>query len=117
MNSEHTTKFLVLAAKGVLLLAGLVKLVRDALDLSDLDAEVTLGLLIDLDGFLQAGLDLNVDALQLLGPLLELPSCSIGLLQVNDENFNLKDTENDVRFLELCFRCWTGWIYENVLES
>ncbi|MCQ9140760.1 hypothetical protein MZE11_19535, partial [Bacillus amyloliquefaciens] len=33
--------------------------------------------------------DLNIDTLKLLSPLLELASCSIGLLQVNDKHFNL----------------------------
>lgn len=61
----------------------------DALDFGDLDAQVTLGLLVQLYGFLQARLNLNVDAFQLFSPLLELPSGSVGLLQVDDEYLNL----------------------------
>lgn len=89
-TEKHTTKFLVLAGKSVLLFASLVELVADALDLSDLDAEIALSLFVELDGLLKPGLDLNVDALKLLGSLLELPSCAVGLLQVDDENFDLQ---------------------------
>lgn len=86
---QLTTHLLILAAKGVLLLASLVELVGYALKVGLLGAEVTLRLLVHLHGLLQARLDLNVDALQLLSPLLELPSCSVRLLEVNDEDFDL----------------------------
>lgn len=87
--SKLTTQLLVLAAKGILLLTSFVELMGDALDFGDLDAQVTLGLLVQLYGFLQARLNLNVDAFQLFSPLLELPSGSVGLLQVDDEYLNL----------------------------
>lgn len=84
-----TTQFLVLAAKGILLFASLVEFVRDALNLSDLYTQITLGLFVQLYGLLQARLDLDVDTFQLLSPLLQLPSCSVGLLEVDDEDLNL----------------------------
>lgn len=62
----------------------------DALELRDLDAQVALGGLVHLDGLLQSRLDLDVDTLQLFGPLLQLPSGAVGLLQVDDENLNLR---------------------------
>jgi hypothetical protein len=89
-KSNLTAQFLVLASKPVLLFPGLVELVRHTLQLSLLVAQVALGHLIQLHRLLQARLDLDVDALQLLGALLQLPSGAVGLLQVDDEHLNLR---------------------------
>lgn len=62
----------------------------DTLKLGDLDTEVTLGLFVKLDGLFQSWLDFNVDTFKLLSSLLELPSRSIGLLQIDDEDLNLR---------------------------
>lgn len=88
-----TTNLLVLPSQSILLLPGLVQLVGDALDLSHLDAQIPLGLLIDQDGLVQPCLDLDVDALELLGALLELPSSAVCLLQVDYEDLDLNDRE------------------------
>lgn len=62
----------------------------DALQFSLFVAKIPLGLLIQLHGLFKTGLDLNVDALQLFVPLLQLPSRSIGLLKVDDQDLNLE---------------------------
>lgn len=84
-----TSQFLVFAAKSVLLFAGLIKLVADTLNLSLLVAKIPLALFVQLHSFFQARLNLDVDAFELLSPLLELASCSVSLLQVDDEYFDL----------------------------
>jgi len=66
-----TRQFLVLPREGILLLTGLVQLVSDALDLGDLGAQVTLRCLIQDDSFIQSGLYVNVDLLQMLNTLLQ----------------------------------------------
>lgn len=86
---QLTTQFLVFAAESVFLFADLVKLVSDTLDLSLLDAEIALRLLVQLDGLLKTRLDFDVDALELLCPLLELPGRSVGFFKIDDENLNL----------------------------
>lgn len=88
-SEDLTAQLLVFAAESILLLAGLVKLVADTLELSLLVAKVALRLLVQGHGLLEARLDLDIHALQLFRPLLQLPSCSVGLLQVDDEHFHL----------------------------
>jgi hypothetical protein len=74
-----TRQLLVLPGQGVLLLAGLVQLMSDALDLRDLDTQVTLRCLIQDNGLIQSGLDVNVDLLQMLNTLLQLAGSVVSL--------------------------------------
>jgi hypothetical protein len=87
--AQVVSQLLVLSGELVLGLAGLVQLVHGPLQLLLLVAEVPLGLLVQVDGLLQSGLQVDVDPLQLLDALLQLPGGGVGLLQVDDEDLHL----------------------------
>jgi hypothetical protein len=76
-----TIELLILACQLILELAGLVELGVGALKLLLFVAQVALTDLVEVDGLLEAGLQLDVGLLQLLHPLLQLPGCCIGLFR------------------------------------
>lgn len=84
-----TSQLLVFARKCILLFAGLVEFVVESLEFGLLVAQVALGLVVQLDGFVQSRLQIDVDPLQLFNALLQLPGCVVGLLQINNQNLDL----------------------------
>jgi len=60
----------------------------DALDLSDLVAQITLRCLIQDNSLIQSGLDVNVDLLKVLNTFLQLTGSVVSLWSLR--NFSLK---------------------------
>jgi len=77
--NSFTAEFLIFSGESIFLFASLVQLVADSLHLGLFVAEVSLGLLVELDGLIQSRFDFNVDLLQVLRSLLELPGGIVGL--------------------------------------
>lgn len=83
-----TRQFLVLAGEGVLLFAGLLKLMGETLYFGRAVTQVALRLLVQGQGFVQTGFKLDVDAFQVLHTFLQLPGGVVGLLQIDDEDLH-----------------------------
>lgn len=85
---KPTSQLLVFPGQRVPLFPGLLEFVHGALQFLLLVAQVPLRGFANLDGFFESGLGFDVDPFELIYSLLELPSSSVGLLQVDDEDFN-----------------------------
>jgi hypothetical protein len=76
---DLTRDLLVFTGKSLLLVAGLVQLVVDALQLGLLVAQVTQGGLVGDGGLVQLGLEVQAEAVQLLDALLQIAGGVVGL--------------------------------------
>jgi hypothetical protein len=61
----------------------------DALDLSDLVAQITLRCLIQDDSLIQSGLDVNVDLLKVLNTFLQLTGSVVSLWSLRNFSVNM----------------------------
>jgi hypothetical protein len=62
---------------------------RDALDLSDLDAQITLRCLIQDNSLIQSGLNVNVDLLKVLNTFLQLTGSVVSLWSLRNFSLNM----------------------------
>lgn len=84
----HTAQLLVFASQSIALVLGLVQVVVQTNEFGLLVADLALSSLIQLDGLLQASLDLDVGAFEHIDALLKLASSVVGTLQVDDEHLD-----------------------------